>query len=140
MCRSNGGSIVPSIYRRSLLYLVSNGLEGRRKTPNAGMQKFAAADPARWTTILAAPTSAQSRSSTRGGFDNDPATVNTILSRVCGRRIGEGNGGFTKAELLPTAQPRVALRSPNHAPAKAPAATRMAVISLSQSGTAARKS
>jgi hypothetical protein len=88
-----------ALYRRSLLYLVSNGLEGRRETPIAGMQKFAAADPARWTTIVAAPTSAQSRSSTHGGFDNDPATMNTILSRVCGRRIDEGNGGFTQAEL-----------------------------------------
>jgi hypothetical protein len=88
-----------ALYRRSLLYLVSNGLEGRRETPIAGMQKFAAADPARWTTIVAAPTSAQSRSPTHGGFDNDPATMNTILSRVCGRRIDEGNGGFTQAEL-----------------------------------------
>ncbi len=86
-------------YHNSLLYLISNGLEGRRETPIAGMQKFASASPPRWTTFVASSASAQSRASTHGGFDNDATTMNTILTRVCGRKINEANGGFTQAEL-----------------------------------------
>jgi hypothetical protein len=89
-----------AFYRRSLLYLISNGLEGRRGVELAGMEKFWASKPRRrWTTHLAAAGSGASRSTTHGGFDNDPATMNSILSRITGRSLNERNGGFTLAEL-----------------------------------------
>jgi hypothetical protein len=87
-----------AIYRRSLLYLISNGLEGRREVPIAGMETFWG-KRRRWTTHVSHGSSPFSRASTHGGFDNDPFTMNTILSRVCARPVDEGNGGFTLAEL-----------------------------------------
>jgi hypothetical protein len=89
-----------AVYRRSLLYLISNGLEGRREVPIAGMEFFwRQRRRRRWTTFYSDASSTQSRASAHGGFDNDPFTMNTILSRVCGRAVDEGNGGFTLAEL-----------------------------------------
>jgi hypothetical protein len=64
-----------------------------------GMQAAGLGDSAPSTRDSAFKTDIQSQSSTHGGFDNDPATMNTILSRVCGRRIDERNGGFTQPEL-----------------------------------------
>ncbi len=69
-----------AVYRRSLLYLISNGLEARREVPIAGMETYRA-DRRRWTTYVADASSPHSRARTRGGFDNDPFTMKTILSR-----------------------------------------------------------
>lgn len=92
-------------YGKSLLYLVSNALEGRRETPLVGMERFvsdAGQDGGRYTdkelgrffkkrtgglpSLVVAgegqgPLST-SRSDTHGGFDNDEWTLNSILRRV----------------------------------------------------------
>lgn len=86
-------------YGKSLLYLVSNALEGEREVPLLGMQKFLNAD-ATLSSLLAAhpdglpgivvsgvegPVGAIAKSDTHGGFDNDPNTMNSILHRILGR-------------------------------------------------------
>jgi hypothetical protein len=87
-------------YGRSLLYLISNGLEGGRRVPLAGMERFWGAGRPGWTTVVSAPGSPDSRAATHGGFDNDAVTMNSILSRICGRPLDERNGGFTAADLV----------------------------------------
>lgn len=87
-------------YGRSLLYLISNGLEGRRRVPLAGMERFWGAGRAGWTTLVSAAGSPDSRAATHGGFDNDAVTMNSILSRICRRPLNERNGGFTAADLM----------------------------------------
>ena len=90
------------IYHKSLLYLVSNGLEERRRIPwqqpdgeaLLGMQKFVESDSelmklfasgkADW---VLAPNTAQepteaSRSQRHGDFDNDSATLQSTLARI----------------------------------------------------------
>ncbi|MGE0415582.1 MAG: hypothetical protein AB7O80_02150 [Acetobacteraceae bacterium] len=70
-------------YNKSLLYLVSNAFEDMRGKPLLGMQKFASRMPAGGTSfIYAAPSSVESNSTSHGGFDNDPATMNGILRRI----------------------------------------------------------
>ena len=90
-------------YGKSLLYLVSNAFEGRRGTPILGMAKYivkpnGAADPDADPAVMsflrdhivvagaggdddAYPVS---RSDSHGGFDNDPATMNSLLWRIIG--------------------------------------------------------
>ena len=87
-------------YGRSLLYLISNGLEGGRRVPLAGMERFWGAGSTGWTTVVSSPGSPDSRAATHGGFDNDAATMNSILSRICGRPLDERNGGFTATDLM----------------------------------------
>lgn len=85
-------------YGKSLLYLVSNALEGEREVPLLGMQKFLRADTS-LSGLLAAhpdglpgivvsgeegPVGAIAKSDTHGGFDNDPNTMNSILHRILG--------------------------------------------------------
>lgn len=90
-------------YGKSLLYLVSNAFEGRRDVPLLGMQKFIEriktgpeeeskpdADVEALlkghVTIAGQPQAggAQSQSESHGGFDNDKATMNSILRLVLG--------------------------------------------------------
>jgi len=92
-------------YGKSLLYLVSNAFEGRRETPILGMERFIADDGdvraffERETgglpsLVVAGASRAPDseidgticRSNSHGGFDNDPATLNSMLFRVLGRR------------------------------------------------------
>lgn len=87
---------VAKIYNKSLLYLVSEALERRRKQPLLGVQKHLDAD-AELRAALGAPkrrgTTAittkrgpalrlRSASSTHGGFDNDTDTLNATLRIV----------------------------------------------------------
>jgi hypothetical protein len=88
------------IYGKSILYLVSNAFEGHRETPLLGMAKFFEAEPDLiglrsdpdkldtdrvWDWVVA-PTghgpTGSSQSTTHGGFDNDPATLKAILTRL----------------------------------------------------------
>ena len=78
---------VAKIYQKSLLYLVSNAFErGNGSKPLLGMEKYqAGVDVARGKTVihLSNGVSGQkSRSTTHGGFDNDPVTMNYILKRI----------------------------------------------------------
>ena len=74
-------------YSRSLLYLVSRSFEGGVTTPILGMQKYFDAignlpNVHAWT----AP-GIQSKSVTHGGFDDDPATMASIISLIQGKVI-----------------------------------------------------
>jgi hypothetical protein len=86
-------------YGKSLLYLVSNAFEGARGLPLLGMQRFLTQpgiaglfDRARLVIAGQAPADSNdsklwpnvSRSDTHGGFDNDPATMNSVLYRILG--------------------------------------------------------
>lgn len=86
-------------YGKSLLYLVSNALEGQREVALLGMQKFLDRD-AELSTLLGAqsgglpgivvsgvqgPVGAIAKSDTHGGFDNDPNTMNSVMYRILGQ-------------------------------------------------------
>jgi hypothetical protein len=100
-------------YGKSLLYLVSNAFEGRRGTPILGMQRYVTKvggkqDPALDPEVEAfldghvivanAGTTNYpgSGSETHGGFDNDAATMNTVISRILG---GKPKRPFTSRDL-----------------------------------------
>ncbi|MGE0226627.1 MAG: hypothetical protein AB7S57_25385, partial [Acetobacteraceae bacterium] len=74
---------VTRFYNKSLLYLVSNAFEGAPRVPLLGMQKFedrVMGEP--FEICYADAGNPRSRSTTHGGFDNDPATMNDIVRRV----------------------------------------------------------
>jgi hypothetical protein len=70
-------------YRRSLLYLVSESLEGGKRTPILGMQRYFGpyAQALTNATIHLSP-GATSASATHGGFDNDPATQQRVIEFI----------------------------------------------------------
>jgi hypothetical protein len=72
-----------TIYRKSLLYLVSRGFERPKKNeePLVGMQRFFD-DGIRAASIVAPDPRCDARS--HGGFDEDPATMNELMRRVLG--------------------------------------------------------
>ena len=95
-----GGKMV---YGKSLLYLVSNACEKKRGTPILGMQACLKADKAMQAAyqgmaadglphlIIAGARreadgkeTASSQSSSHGGFDNDVATMTSVLHRILG--------------------------------------------------------
>ena len=83
---------VTPLYRKSLLYLVSNSFEEKRGERILGMQKFRSHLPygprAHFAVKLSrgTPTAkASSASVTHGGFDNDRLTMNSILAEVLRR-------------------------------------------------------
>ncbi len=79
---------VSKVYQKSLLYLVSNAFERVKEKPLLGMEKF----EGEVKTVRSLPqfiysngTEGQrTRSTSHGGFDNDPYTMNHILRRVLG--------------------------------------------------------
>jgi hypothetical protein len=85
-------------YGKSLLYLVSNALEGEREVPILGMQKFLEEEPDLFNLLnrkinglpgivvsgQSDQPGASSKSDTHGGFDNDPNTLNSVLIRILG--------------------------------------------------------
>ncbi len=82
-----GFSALPLLrYNKSLLYLVSNAFEPTDGNL-AGMEKFSADLPA-WPAldVIYAKTGGKVCASTsHGGFDNDGATLTTIISRILGK-------------------------------------------------------
>jgi hypothetical protein len=76
-------------YSRSLLYLVSQSFEGGAVTPILGMENYFAAIAGQGLPGVRAWTSpgAQSKSTTHGGFDDDPATMASIISLIKGQAI-----------------------------------------------------
>ncbi len=91
---------VAGVYRKSLLYLVSNAFERVTGAPLLGMERFSRGAP----TVAGLPRFHYSdghggeatRSTTHGGFDNDPWTMNHILRRILG---GRPRRGFTAKDL-----------------------------------------
>ena len=98
---------VAGIYRKSLLYLVSNAFEEARKAPILGMQRFSAgleelaperlqfiySDGSPGTREAPSPTA----STSHGGFDNDPNTMNSILRTILGK---EPTRRFKREDLI----------------------------------------
>ena len=99
------GDTVTPVYRKSLLYLVSNAFEEQRGEPILGMQKFENASQGVDTQKNLAIKTSDGRSAkrnttskTHGGFDNDEATMNSVLRAVLG--LDENpERHFTKEEL-----------------------------------------
>ncbi len=78
---------VAGVYHKSLLWLVSNAFEKGRQMPLLGMQEYhkpIAKDPL--TIHYAAPGNTPSQSTSHGGFDNDPFTMNDILRSILGKK------------------------------------------------------
>lgn len=80
-------------YGKSLLWLVSNSFEDKRKTPLLGMMKYIEEHgnfikPAFNEVIKSVgkggAADAPCKSETHGGFDNDAATINSVLWRILG--------------------------------------------------------
>ena len=75
-------------YRKSLLYLVSNAFERTSEKPLLGMEKFRdhIGEHTNAPTIHYSngATSVRTRSTSHGGFDNDPRTMNNILRDILG--------------------------------------------------------
>lgn len=91
---------VAKIYRKSLLYMVSRSFEDKHEERIAGMAKYARFMPRhpRLEIVLANPDRKQSRStsSSHGGFDNDAATMNSLLKNILGK---QPTAPFTEEEL-----------------------------------------
>jgi hypothetical protein len=89
------------VYRKSLLYLISKALEDKRDTLILGLEEslrddrqlrtlFGLGRPANkgevvWSQSAADHGRSASKSTTHGGFDNDPATMNSVARRVLGK-------------------------------------------------------
>jgi hypothetical protein len=94
-----------ALYRKSLLYLVSNSFEEGEQVPLAGFEavgkKIVAAER-RIKLHVADGTNKATNSQTHGGFDDDPDTLNHTLNRVLGKTPGTvraGNRGFDRSIL-----------------------------------------
>ena len=91
---------VAKVYRKSLLYLVSNAFEREKETPLLGMWKFRG----KVQQVRSLPEflysdglqGQRTRSTSHGGFDNDIYTMNHILKMMLGKAPAEP---FTQAEL-----------------------------------------
>jgi hypothetical protein len=98
------------VYRKSLLYLIHHALEKEGRAPILGLQDSVRGDtvlrnlfglsgddgPGQviWSPTAAADGDSATRSLTHGGFDDDVATMNSILRRVCGLGSGDDIHSF----------------------------------------------
>ncbi len=93
---------VVGIYRKSLLYLVSHSFEEHTPAPLLGMQRDCAGleDQTDRLEFVYSHGNAQieprTLSTSHGGFDNDPATLNDILRNILGH---EPKRPFTREDL-----------------------------------------
>ena len=76
-------------YRKSLLYLISRALERGRDKPLLGMERHAThLQPKEGLEFIYSDnrgtSNARSASTSHGGFDNDPKTMNDILQNILG--------------------------------------------------------
>ena len=76
--------LVPS-YGHSLLYLVSRAYEDAPETAIAGMQKYALSQGPK-LDISYSKTGGSTTSRTHGGFDNDVATMTSIMAHILGKK------------------------------------------------------
>lgn len=77
---------VTPLYRKSLLYLVSNAFEGESQKPVFGMQRHneSISHANLKTHYTRIDEHAKTRSRTHGGFDNDITTMNNLLRTILG--------------------------------------------------------
>ncbi len=89
---------VAYIYGKSLLYLVSRAYQSRNDViPIMGMEKYwQDHSHARVTTFNTRDNPDRTRSSSHGGFDNDPITMNRALRTVLG---GQPSRPFVEGDL-----------------------------------------
>jgi hypothetical protein len=78
--------LMPS-YSHSLLYLVSRAYETRAETPLAGMELYVGQMPGSAKLKIDYAANGVTASTTHGGFDNDVATLSTIMSRILGKQV-----------------------------------------------------
>lgn len=90
------GDSVAFIYRKSLLYFVSRACEPRRKTEILGLEESLRKDryvmdllrgphaEVVWSKSSGAHGPSASQAITHGGFDEDPATMNSLALRILG--------------------------------------------------------
>jgi hypothetical protein len=80
--------LLPS-YSHSLLHLVSRAYEDVPNTKLAGMQIFVNDMPAgaKLDIVYSDQQGGKSASGSHGGFDNDVATLTTIMSRIIGQKV-----------------------------------------------------
>ncbi len=69
-------------YGRSLLYLVSQSFEGGKRTPIIGMQKYFNEIAALPNSSIFASQSRDTNASTHGGFDDDEATLKSVIRQI----------------------------------------------------------
>lgn len=69
-------------YGRSLLYLVSESFEGGARTPVLGMEKYYSKMKAEKNMRSWTASGSNTQSTTHGGFDNDPATLQSVLRQI----------------------------------------------------------
>lgn len=86
-----GGMRVALGYKRSLLYMISNGLEEQRGVPVLGMHKHFAAHPVLPglpnVITRVAPESPATRATRHSGFDDDAATQQSVLAHIAGAMV-----------------------------------------------------
>ena len=89
---------VVKAYRKSLLYLVSRAFERKIDTPLLGMKIYSDTLPAitGLKFVYSDGKTGPSKSTSHGGFDNDPDTLNAILKTILG---AEPPAKFTKEEM-----------------------------------------
>jgi hypothetical protein len=87
-------------YRKSLLYLITRALERKRDKPVLGLErdhKEVKTGPGLEFVISKGSKTGRSISTSHGGFDNDPSTLNDIMKRILGKE--KLPSPFTKAEM-----------------------------------------
>jgi len=92
------GDNVALAYRKSLLYLISRALERQKNIPLLGMAKYHdKVDSGPGLTVrISNGAGGVTASRTHGGFDNDAATMNSVMTRILGAAPPQP---FTPAEL-----------------------------------------
>lgn len=152
-------------YGKSLLYLVRAAFEDERNTPILGLQRdlkqdlkmirfFGLAGTEKVADIVfsktdsSASVSARSESITHGGFDNDVATMTSLVRRTLGTAdtdpvvdyFEETVDGFDRAAIgaAPAAPPSRGARRPSSARGAAPARRKAAKPRPRRAGTRAR--
>lgn len=86
---------VADVYRKSLLFLVSNAFEEQRGEALMGMKIFNDRFPMSDVSLHYSPSSFTA-SNSHGGFDNDPSTMNHLLRQILG---GQPPRPFTASDL-----------------------------------------
>lgn len=88
---NEGGMRAALGYKRSLLYMIANGLEDHRDVPVLGMAKYFDRDIVPMNlpnfTVRIAPSSPATKATQHGGFDNDGATQRSVVAHVLGNAV-----------------------------------------------------
>ena len=92
-CENNesGAMRAALLYKRSLLYLISNAFEGARGVPVLGMERFFNRDVAPTLppnyTVRVAPSSGASGAVRHGDFDDDKKTRAAVIAHMLGQAV-----------------------------------------------------